>query len=324
MNNKEYLREPIRKCDYERYKDANLEETKYAILGLLELRNRCAILLNNSSINFDEPPNPQYLFKLYRAELLGKNRDYFRAAGYIDEAIERYVGKNPRSCILYNIWHTITGMGLEKEMNNFGVNQMAIFSMYLKTVDDLLAFQDGNDNKIDAQIAIYDFAIKAIAREMVVEPFTKFWLQNIPEENCPKSIWHTAIRSDRREVIDFPEIVISYPTDCEKMSGAIWDISKYGFTDNDKNTSGLYFPDVDILIITNGYHHSCVGAVQKEGRAEVQVYEFSHLLDKLQTDGENWLYTENGKTEIQSMLDYRLGLVYELFTRKSLLIQNKE
>lgn len=111
--------------------------------------------------------------------------------------------------------------------------------------------------------------------------------------------------------------VICMPYDFKKMAGAVVDISRDGFIKSVEHT-GFYFPEIKLLIIQNGQHHSSVASIKGScgGAADADVYHLADIYPWLSVsdDYRFWLFErEDGEdnTPIE-VIDPRFALLYNL------------
>lgn len=111
--------------------------------------------------------------------------------------------------------------------------------------------------------------------------------------------------------------VICMPYDFKKMAGAVVDINRDGFLKDVEHT-GFYFPELKLLIIQSGQHHSSVASIKGNcgGAANADVYHLADIYPRLSVsdDYRFWLSKgEEGEDELPiEVIDPRFALLYNL------------
>lgn len=160
-------------------------------------------------------------------------------------------------------------------------------------------------------VEVYDFAIKAIGTELAISPTTKYLLHGtrIDRDIIP----YTKPYREKAVAIE-GNAVWSFPYNQYKLKSAIYDIKNKGFINLQHNCTGVYYEELGLIHITNGFHHAAAAFFEKTGEVELEVIRLSDYFDSLTTDGAFWICSE-GKTRCE---DYRLAVLYELARRRSL------
>lgn len=112
--------------------------------------------------------------------------------------------------------------------------------------------------------------------------------------------------------------VIATPWNSSRLLGAIYHIKSAGFrNDIFPVRNGAWFPEVRLIVVDNGLHHSCVAAQRAlPGLFEVDVYPLSEHFSDVSTDGQTW-FIHDGKTRSYPVSDVRLALLFELARRRT-------
>ena len=174
------------------------------------------------------------------------------------------------------------------------------------------------------KIAFLDYMINAIGIDIQGDALTrKFCFSNCQYLN-DNQIYSKClpIFPCRKEVlVDFSnKTVVCSPYNINKLTSAITDIHKEGFKFEKNYFSGLYYPDINLLIITNGVHHiSATNFLKLDGTCMADVYDMKNCFD-LYTIKNNYWYRDS--EQLFPMYDYRFGILYYLAKIKNELNQN--
>ena len=121
----------------------------------------------------------------------------------------------------------------------------------------------------------------------------------------------------RKEVSFEGNTVICMPYDFKKLAGAVVDVNRDGFLKDIEHT-GFYFPDIKLLIIQNGQHHSSVASIKSNcgGAAYADVYRLADIYPRLSVSDDYCLWfpkRDNGENdEPIEVIDPRFALLYNL------------
>ncbi|MDN0033738.1 hypothetical protein QVN85_12580 [Oscillibacter valericigenes] len=127
-----------------------------------------------------------------------------------------------------------------------------------------------------------------------------FWLEDIPKEIVPFS----------------GNTVISSIWAWDRISRAAYDIRHEGFHADWNYFSGAYYPELHLIVMDNGLHHSCAAATfQENGEIKLDVYSLQRLFPLVKTDGKFW-YSKDRPDMTQPVLDVRMAILFELARMK--------
>ncbi len=116
--------------------------------------------------------------------------------------------------------------------------------------------------------------------------------------------------------------VLVIPYDERKLLSAISDILKEGFKKEKNAFDAFYLPEINLLIIANGRHHSAAAYAKKQGGVQAFVTPLIDHLPVYKAEGVNWW--ENGKQLKYGTSDFRGALIFELFRIRHGLAQQEE
>lgn len=180
----------------------------------------------------------------------------------------------------------------------------------------------------NTKIAILDFSIKVIARHLALDPIVNYIctgsLPSLTPGCCAPANWFCIPVCDGStktipEADLSPYSVVIQPWSKGRLINAIRDISEAGFNQNSSPTdcySGILYPELELVVITNGKHHLTVAQLTGHATADLTVANLTPFFDTLRTDGSQWYF--NGKKYLVG--DYRIALLYELARRRAELI----
>ena len=106
--------------------------------------------------------------------------------------------------------------------------------------------------------------------------------------------------------------VVARPYSTKKMIRAVSDIRKMGFRKGLNLYEGDYYPDLDLILIKNGIHHSAVASVldkNGEGAAKCKVYQLSDAYANLSVseDFSQWVFQKGTPIPV---IEPRFALMY--------------
>lgn len=133
------------------------------------------------------------------------------------------------------------------------------------------------------------------------------WLEDVPQETVPFA----------------GNTVVSSIYDWKKVSHSAYDIRHEGFHADWNNFSGAYYPELHLIVMGNGLHHSCAAAAfQEDGEIKLDVYSLKRLFPLVTTDGEFW-YMKDHPRMTKPVLDIRMSILFELARMKDDLEKEK-
>lgn len=188
--------------------------------------------------------------------------------------------------------------------------------LILATAENLCRTNDGWA-ATDEQIAVYDFAIRAMVTRMAAEPLPSSAL-NI---DTPYILTiPNAQKVGTRELPINETHIIAYPWKKQSLVDAIVDVSSNGYIPG-KSVVGHYYEELNAIIIVNdGNHHGFVANFYPQGRIKADAYTLASSFSTVSIDeySKKW-HCNYGE---ETALDERLLIVFELAKRKCY-IQNK-
>ena len=111
--------------------------------------------------------------------------------------------------------------------------------------------------------------------------------------------------------------VVSSPYDWEKTFLALRSILTRGFHSDLGDYNGIYYPELNLISVTNGMHHSWVASQKRQhGVYRVSVYRLADMFPRFFTDGEFW-YDRSKPNARYPVYDVRIALLYELARMKN-------
>ncbi|MBP2071393.1 hypothetical protein J2Z80_000907 [Thermoanaerobacterium butyriciformans] len=133
------------------------------------------------------------------------------------------------------------------------------------------------------------------------------------EEGIRFSIYET---DAEKKAIDLSnECVLVFPWHREKMRESIKNIGRNEFIYQKNNHKAYYFSPVNICFVYNGMHSIAAGVGFKKGHIKATEYDVSKLYDHVYTDGV-WWYNRHSNQRLDDLLDFRIGIIYEISKMK--------
>lgn len=171
-------------------------------------------------------------------------------------------------------------------------------------------------------IAYLDFIIDTIADDIRISAASEaiYCRKNDDPRDWRKVFSQQFIRFyDGREKVELSgKTVISSIYSHEKLYKASTHIKHYGFRINENYFTGVYFPELRLVVITNGQHHSCVAAQNHciHGECIASVCRLEKLFGIVRTDGEYWYFADQ-KLKVG---DVRFAILFEVAREKARLL----
>lgn len=190
----------------------------------------------------------------------------------------------------------------------------------IKTIEKLL---ESTEDKISA----LDFAIEMIGREAVYILSNKlFYLagNDLPENYADRLLlpFIDPVLRTEEKLIYFSLLdrnVLCSPWALDRLGMAIDDITKQGYIPDPQNIAeGVFYPELKMGIITEGYHHTYVAESENCGKANMYIKSLVPYFDKVTTDGDFW-YAEEKRYDVES---YYMAILYKLAQMKHQMSKN--
>lgn len=127
----------------------------------------------------------------------------------------------------------------------------------------------------------------------------------------------------REPISSAGKVVVASTYDWTKMTKAATHISRVGFQSDMDNYSGSYFPEMGLIVVENGLHHSAAAAQHRlEGEYKLQIFPLSALVEVAYTDGAYW-YHKQDPEHTCPVSDVRTAILFELAKLKADLTSNQ-
>lgn len=181
--------------------------------------------------------------------------------------------------------------------------------------------------ELPQKIAFLDYIINAVKQELTGWGLYEIIRRdrNASFSTC-RSFFPFGYNSGKNQKmwVSFTEAdVLVIPYDERKLLSAIGDILREGFKEEKNAFYAFYLPEINLLIIANGRHHSAAAYAKKQGGVEAYITPLVEHLPVYKAEGVNWW--ENGKPLQCGASDFRGALIFELFRiRHELEQQQKE
>lgn len=177
----------------------------------------------------------------------------------------------------------------------------------LRQIDVFLS-QAKND---EIRAAILDYAIKVVKRDLIGEGLAQLvYGKEIPE-------WRGAFPltppiGERKIIqIDLSSTdVLVTPWNVNRLPGAIFDLLYEPFDRHRSNYTANYYPEIDLVIINNGIHHTAVASVGNGGIIDCYECLLTPSFEHFSTDGAYWNSLESAVWT--NVVDFRFALIYTL------------
>ena len=198
-----------------------------------------------------------------------------------------------------------------------GSETSELFYTTLEKVESIRQYTEHRNNStISDTIAVYDFAIRAIAKDMAADSACQLFRGT----HCPYSrdylipfLLHGEVKN-----IEFGRNEVIAPVwSIDRWSGAVSTVMQSGFRQSFDNYTGYLYKELNLIIITNGLHHTSIASLMNTGSATLSVVHLSDYFRRLQVDGTRWFYATETGTLTAPVRDYRSAVLYELAKRRA-------
>lgn len=192
---------------------------------------------------------------------------------------------------------------MQEEVNLFlkGITQNADYR--IATVQDKLTY--------------LDFCINAIKADILGNSLTPVLYNQLPPDDY-ELFPIPFMKANGDKVISFNgNTVISLPYDKERMFNAVINIATSGLEDITNNIKGDYFPELNLIVVTNGYHHSAAASLAGVGNCKVTEYRLADNFNTLKLTDNYWVYGDRARR----IIDNRAAILYSLAYEKYKLTQ---
>lgn len=169
------------------------------------------------------------------------------------------------------------------------------------------------EKSVTAQVAILDFAIDAIGRELEAETTARILhlRGELPDEYFKIPFDFPFEVTKRVNLKEYN--VITRPWRIQKLAGAISSVFLYGFRQEMNLYDGTLYPELKLAIIGNGRHHTTAARMKGTASADLTVISLQPVFDQLSTDGAYWYFPNRAKSRVD---EYRIAVLYELARKK--------
>lgn len=113
-------------------------------------------------------------------------------------------------------------------------------------------------------------------------------------------------------------VVVTAPWKINRLPPGLSKIKSETFKYDEHNHSAVFYKNMDICVIENGYHSTAAGKYFGAGRLKAQVYNTQLAYPHITTDGEYWynggkkIFYHNIASEPYKVIDFRFALLYEI------------
>ncbi len=113
-------------------------------------------------------------------------------------------------------------------------------------------------------------------------------------------------------------VVVTAPWKINRLPPVLSKIKSETFKYDEHNHSAVFYKNMDICVIENGYHSTAVGKYFGAGSLKAQVYNTQLAYPHITTDGEYWynngekIFYHNTASEPFKVIDFRFALMYEI------------
>lgn len=214
---------------------------------------------------------------------------------------------------------------LRANQKNLLLPQTYSFGRVMRNVREWVDFAQRDHPRGDA-IPLLDFLINTVKEDLRTSAAAELLYA---ADHRPRD-WRNALfpfvcwLDVPEETVPFAgNTVVSSIYDWKKISHSAYDIRHEGFHADWNYFSGAYYPELHMIVMDNGLHHSCAAAAfQEDGEIKLDVYSLKRFFPLVTTDGEFW-YMKDHPRMTNPVLDIRMAILFELARMKDELEEEK-
>lgn len=171
---------------------------------------------------------------------------------------------------------------------------------------------------IVGKVTVFDFAIRAIGRELDTENTALFLRNGISDsaDGLDYYIPTTTALYHHKGVSLSKYNVISRPWDSRRFVSAIITEFLRGHRSGWNYSDGILYQELGLVVVSNGRHHLTIAKFNGDATADLDIHSLQDSFPILHTDGASWFYEEDGIPRNIPCRDYRLALLYELARKR--------
>lgn len=176
------------------------------------------------------------------------------------------------------------------------------------------------------KIALLDYAIETLKQDIIGSKRAEiFYVTGNPEliNLFPPS----QDKNSQKEDLNLADVdILAAPYDLCRLQGAVCDLYRTSFDCDERHYTAEYYPEVNLLLIKNGIHHTAVADIKGDGRIKgCTIIQLANMFSNYGTDGALWIDSriekENDKNkhvlgyiprEQSDVQDFRFAVLYTL------------
>lgn len=192
------------------------------------------------------------------------------------------------------------------------------FSEATMLVDHFISVSE----EIDADLVRhnYDLLLRMIVREIIADyAGSKILLHRCSEDNtCQLFPFSKKVIEKNRAMGISDHCVFTQPWNPSRFFASLNDVQKNGFKRSKyEKCRANYYPELDLLEVTQGYHHASVAELKKIGVIEdCRVTPLTPYFEIVTTDGGYWYAIEDGMKKEYPVDDYRFALLFHFLVQR--------
>ena len=203
---------------------------------------------------------------------------------------------------------------------NFFFPQTYSFERTMSNIRNWVDYAKQNRFRPDA-IPLLDFLISTVREDMRTSAVSDLLYSAGRRPRDWRAVlfpFHGCFQNVQKMDIPFAgNTVISSIYDWKKISHASYDIQHDGFHSDWNYFSGGYYPELHLIAMDNGLHHSCAAAAfHAEGTVKLEVYPLKQIFPIVTTDGVVWNINGEYGPVSRSVVDVRMAILFELARMK--------
>lgn len=174
----------------------------------------------------------------------------------------------------------------------------------------------------DDRIVVLDFVMNVIKQDLKTYLLANMFYsteQSNKRFKYPIPLFYNDEQGHEKEVPVLGEVKVDLAKSCvlvlpwnrKKLRNQIKNINDNEFIFDPKNHGAYYFPYIDLCYVHKGKHSISSGIVHEKGSIEATAYDLTKLFAHVSTDGETW-YNNHGRKRLNELIDFRIGVIYEI------------
>lgn len=173
------------------------------------------------------------------------------------------------------------------------------------------------EDEINATKQVYDYFIRILLTDFIAGTRASITERQVP----PSETWYRfpflppINKKACTEMNCQGYYVLAQTWAIDRWGNAFCDIREEGFSREKSDAYGYYFPELDFIVVEEGYHHISAAEFLNQGSLPVFTVHLSDYYSKFFVDDEYWY--DIGNRKLIPILDWRIAFLFHLLQLKA-------